>query len=131
MSAKQTDRVLAALRAHPRGITAVDFLLPDVIDGGTPITRLGARILDLRDQGCRIETVGRRQKCVIYKLILHGDMETATGGAGTDLPGRANSQIQPDPADAVPLFDTPVRQPSFEELVGPQCAINDDLGTAA
>jgi hypothetical protein len=65
----QNDRLLLALeRDRRRGITQVDFLLPDVIDGGAPITRVAARINDLRDRGHRIDTRGERDSCVIYVL---------------------------------------------------------------
>lgn len=64
----QVERIVAALRRHPEGITAVDFLLPDVIDGGKPITRVAARILDARMQGHDIVTDGERNGCVVYRL---------------------------------------------------------------
>lgn len=124
----QTERVLAALRTYPRGITQVDFLLPDVIDGGAPITRIGARILELRDAGHMIVSGPRRDKCVTYKL-LHGDTEETATRGGQSLAGRANCQATSAPA--VPLFEVPSHQPTFDELVGPQCAINDDIDTAA
>jgi hypothetical protein len=65
---KQTTRVLRALRRHPEGITSVDFLLPNVIDGGRPITRVAARIRDLRNEGHEIVTGGERYGCAVYKL---------------------------------------------------------------
>lgn len=66
----QKDRVLAALRTNPRGITQVDFSLPFVIDGGNPITRVAARIEDLEKDGHRIVVAGeRRDKCVVYRLF--------------------------------------------------------------
>jgi hypothetical protein len=65
----QNDRLLLALeRDRRRGITQVDFLLPDVIDGGAPITRVAARVKDLRDLGHRIETRGERDSCAVYVL---------------------------------------------------------------
>lgn len=66
---KQADRVLAALRLQgDRGITQVDFLAPDVIDSGPPITRVPARILELAEAGHDIEKAGTRDKCRVYKL---------------------------------------------------------------
>jgi hypothetical protein len=65
----QTDRVIAALRAHPDGICSVDFLLPNVIDGGKPITRLAARILDARELGHIIVKDGERHGTAVYKLV--------------------------------------------------------------
>jgi len=65
----QTERVIRALeRAGDRGICAVDFLLPDVIDDGKPITRLAARVLDARGLGYDIVTDGERHGCAVYKL---------------------------------------------------------------
>ena len=65
----QRERVLAALRrAGERGLTQVDWLLHDVIDGGPPIVRLPARVDELRQAGHHIEHAGRRNRCVIYRL---------------------------------------------------------------
>jgi len=65
----QRQRVLAALEARgPVGITQVDFLLPSVVDGRQPITRVGARIEELRRAGLDIESDGRRDSCVVYVL---------------------------------------------------------------
>ena len=55
----------------------VDFLLPNVIDDATPITRLGARIKDLKDAGHHISAVGTRAKCAVYRL-----QDVASGAAG-------------------------------------------------
>jgi hypothetical protein len=67
----QQDRVLAALtRAGARGVTQVDFLLPNVIDGGAPITRVAARVNELRNDGFQIQTDGERDSCAVYKLVL-------------------------------------------------------------
>lgn len=66
----QRLRVLTALRTAGRvGITQGDFLLPDVSDGGDPITRIAARIDELRDQGVAIDKAGRRGKFDIYCLV--------------------------------------------------------------
>lgn len=66
----QKARVLAALRSRgARGVTAVDFLLPDVIDGGRPITRVAARVLELRDEGHTIVVDGERDSCAVYRLL--------------------------------------------------------------
>jgi hypothetical protein len=65
----QRERVLDALRrAGDHGITAVDFLLPDVVDGGPPIVRLPARVDELRHAGYVIVGAGRRAKCQVYVL---------------------------------------------------------------
>lgn len=99
----QTERVLNALRkAGPRGITAVDFALPDVIDGGPPIMRVAARVMDLRRQGHTIIASGRRQKCQAYELVVPAPP--------ADLAYAAASAT---------AFDVPARP-------GPRCAIFDD-----
>jgi len=66
----QAARVLAALRSRGQhGICAVDFLVPDVCDGGSPILRLPSRINDLKNVGHDIENTGkRRSKTDIYVL---------------------------------------------------------------
>jgi hypothetical protein len=64
----QVERVVAAARAQ-RGITQVDFLGPDTIDGGNPITRLAARVWDAEQQGYSFESTGKRQKCTVYHLV--------------------------------------------------------------
>lgn len=75
MTATQTDRVLRALeRAGARGITAVDFQLPDVIDGGPPILRVAARIEELADAGHRIADGGKRDRCKVYVIATTGEV---------------------------------------------------------
>jgi len=70
MTATQCERVLAALeRSGAHGITQVDFALPNVIDGGPPITRVAARIKELRDQGHPIRNGHIRDRCRIYRLL--------------------------------------------------------------
>ena len=65
----QKERVLDALRTHRRhGVTQVDFDLPVVIDGGPPIKRVAARVLELLNDGHRITDGGRRASCKIYLL---------------------------------------------------------------
>ncbi len=70
----QRARVLRQLiNAEKHGITARDFLLPDVCDGGRPITRLASRIdeirAEIRAEGRSIDASGRRHGFVIYRLI--------------------------------------------------------------
>lgn len=72
---KQTERVLVSLRnAGRRGITQVDWsgASGPTPDEGPPITRLGARILELRKDGHVIQAAGRRQKCRVYVLDGEG-----------------------------------------------------------
>lgn len=64
----QVERVIAAAHSF-RGITQVDFLAPDVVDGGPPITRLAARLYEAEREGHSFECLGRRDKCKIWRLI--------------------------------------------------------------
>lgn len=65
----QRARVLAALEAAGRyGVTQVDFLRYPAVDGGAPITRVAARVEELRRDGHRIVNAGLRDKCAIYRL---------------------------------------------------------------
>lgn len=78
----QTDRVLAALtRAGARGITQVDFIRFPTIDGGPPITRVAARIEELRDSGFKILSGERRDRCVVYRLDLTSEGQLFSVGA--------------------------------------------------
>lgn len=66
----QKARALAALRTRGAdGLCTTDFLAPDVIDHGPPITRLAARILELREDGHEIVEIGRVNGCAIYRLL--------------------------------------------------------------
>jgi hypothetical protein len=52
----QKQRILDALKnAGGRGVSTTDFLAPDVCDGGKPILRVAARILDLKNEGHTID----------------------------------------------------------------------------
>lgn len=95
----QKARVLAALRrAGQGGITAVSFLGPFTVDGGPPITRLAARIGELRDEGHEITQSGWRDKCAVY--VLRGAVAAPVRVA------------DPEPEPTVGLFDaTTVSQP--------------------
>lgn len=65
----QSERVLRALRASgPIGITQGDFLPPNVIDDGPKITRVGARIKDLKDTGYTIASGGTRDGFAVYVI---------------------------------------------------------------
>lgn len=99
----QKARVLAALRSRgARGVCAVDFLAPDVIDNRNPITRVAARILELRDDGHTITVEGVRHGCAVYRL-LHDVQD------GPE-PSRAPVQ-EPEPG----LFTPPPRLAIFDE----------------
>lgn len=64
----QKRRVLKALRRHPEGLTRVDFIPPNIIDGGLPILNFPARIKNLKEEGHEIVDSGERYGCKVYKL---------------------------------------------------------------
>ena len=103
----QTDRVLAALkRAGPRGITQIDFDLPDVIDGGTPIKRIAARVHEIR-KGLEVTEDGWRQKCRVY--VYGGPLNAAPVQAVAPIP-----DSNPDADATGGLFDIPAQPPANE-----------------
>lgn len=82
----QTERVLRALQqAGDRGVTQVDFALPDVVDGLPPITRVAARVKDLREQGHMIVAAGTRQSCRVYTLVSQQELQEAAVSPEGDL----------------------------------------------
>lgn len=65
----QTQRVLRLAYARgDQGITAVDFQLPSVADGGAPILRVAARVKDLENDGIHFTDGGTRNRCKVYVL---------------------------------------------------------------
>lgn len=122
MTISQRDRVLAALRhAGPTGLTQIDFFAPQVCDHGPPITRLAARIGELRDEGHTITSSGTRNGCAVYRLVSGGAPEAPVEGAHAPLAPAAPSEST--------LFTT---QPTFDELCPPaRTAIYDDWEDAA
>lgn len=105
----QRDRVLRALeRVGSRGLTQVDFQPPHVIDGRDPITRVAARIEELRKVGYRIDDAGRRDKCKVYVLTAAAPHEP--------IPA-------PEPAPVVSLFGPGPRSAIFGD--------DPDIGDAA
>lgn len=63
----QADRVLKAARSY-RGTSQAEWLADVTPDGGPRITRVAARIQELEEQGHVFEIIGRRSKCVVYRL---------------------------------------------------------------
>lgn len=110
MSAIQNERVLAALR---RGdVSTTDFLLPDVVDGGKPITRVGARIKDLRDAGCQIDTLQVRP-VGLYRLVAETSAQPPSGAppASRAEHGTGGRSGQPAPVSHVGITTSDL-QPS-------------------
>ena len=63
----QGARILRVLQTGRR-VSAIDFLLPDVIDDRSPILRFSARISELRSAGHDIRPDGRDGRCRAYRL---------------------------------------------------------------
>lgn len=128
-SPTQAERVLRALRrAGERGLTAVDFGLPHVVDGGEPVTRLAARVLELREQGHTIVKAGRRNKCAVYKLVEQPAVSSASATHSAPIPQGAPAQ-QEQPSHVVGADET--LGTLFELEHRPANAIQDDYGSAA
>lgn len=66
----QTERVVKQLHKRPKtGVTRVDFLAPNVIDGQDPIVNFPGRIHDIENElGIQLERPGRRNGCLVYRL---------------------------------------------------------------
>jgi hypothetical protein len=74
MTRTQTERVILAAKSF-RGVCAVEFMAPDVIDNGPPITRLAARIFDAERQGHIFEVIGWRNKTKVYRWVEGPEVE--------------------------------------------------------
>lgn len=123
----QSARVLAVLRQRP--VTLADFDCQPACDGGDRITRLGARIQDLKDDGYRLhsERIGH-----IARYTLIAEPETS-GEARCGLaypvtsPCRSVSKKQvpgtpaPEPASLPPAARAQL-QP-----IGPQLSLLDGM----
>jgi hypothetical protein len=90
----QATRVLAALgRAGDRGVTQGDWLVPGGADGAGRITRVAARVEELRSEGLAIAKVGRRDGFAVYRLVLaastqRGQKRVEESGQLFDLPAQ-------------------------------------------
>lgn len=111
MKLTQLQRIeRAGLTAGQHGITQVDFLLPNVIDGKAPITRLAARIKDSRDQGARWTVTGERDGCAIYILDPVSLADATKPDAAPAVP--SSSPAVGAVSEPAALFDTPPRRVS-------------------
>ena len=93
----QCERVLKASRGL-RGVTQGDFAGPYTVDGGPTISRVAARIQDLKDQGHTFDVIGERNGFRVYRL--HGDVERSISPpSSSGVP----SGVLPAPSADVPL----------------------------
>jgi hypothetical protein len=95
----QVERVVAAARSF-RGVCQVDFLAPDVVDNGKPITRLAARLWDAEQQGFEFECIGKRSGCNVYRLVSEPDVERrvdrpspSSGSEGLTTPQQVDASL--------------------------------------
>ena len=115
----QVERLVKAARSY-KGVSRIDFQLPDVIDGGEPILNFPGRMWDAERQGYSFEKIGRRNRCGVWRLLSESDVESDSGPAPTPaasdepparLPAVALSAV-PDPDGQDALFDLEPRKRS-------------------
>lgn len=99
----QTERVLA-LSKRFNGVCQADLLLPDVADGGTPITRVAARLWDLEQEGHEFEAIGTRKRCKVFRLasepaesVEPGEKPNTTTIKLTDGDAYSHPELDPEP----------------------------------
>lgn len=91
-----TERVEQLLRRRgDEGIDQSDFLGPETADGGPPITRLAARVAELRGRDVNVVTEGYRGGFAVY--VLREERRVAVAPAS-----------EPDGQEMLPL-DLPPR----------------------
>lgn len=98
----QTERVEQLLRRRgDHGITLVDFLPPETADGGGPLTRLSARVADLRQSGRNIVTEGTRDGFAVY--VLRDEQRISAGAPPADTlpPTEQQTLVRNAPQSAV------------------------------
>lgn len=118
MNDTQLVRVLRALRAvGSRGLTATDFIRQPTFDGGAPITRLAARIDELRDAGHHIEGRGRRDACTVYVLV-----DVAAGPAAAHTPHADGAPPCAERGTGREVDRTDVAGPWAQTWLCPRCA---------
>lgn len=93
----QATRVLAALsRAGDRGLTQGDWLNPGGADGAGRITRVAARVEELRADGLPIVKDGKREGFAVYRLVSTDRKETPC--AASDASDDGGGGLFPLPA---------------------------------
>lgn len=103
----QSDRILAALRAAgPSGVATTDFLLPDVIDGGTPILRVPSRVDELRKAGHRITTHREDNGTARYVLAGPPLAGCEPAGVAASKAPELSTGVDAPVGEPAPLFAT-------------------------
>ena len=112
----QKERILNALRsAGARGISPVDFLAPDVCDGGKPILRVAARILDLKNEGHSIDCQ-TEAGVAVYVLRSEAPVVTHSQPAPVVVDSRADvrGDAGESPEEPSGLFDGALFEPEVD-----------------
>ncbi|WCB92293.1 hypothetical protein DSM104299_00983 [Baekduia alba] len=99
----QTARVEQLLRRRGElGITAADFLLPDVADGGPPILRLAARVDELRSRhGVTIVTLFEHKGDARVARYVLREQHFVTASMPVNAPDASDQLLAPPPRSAV------------------------------
>jgi len=111
----QKQRILAQLKAAGgRGVSPTDFLAPDVCDGGKPILRVAARILDLKNEGHSIDCQTEAGTAVyvlrgLAPVVTHSQPVTEV----VALAGRRGTAGE-SPEEPGGLFDASVFEPEVD-----------------
>jgi hypothetical protein len=114
----QKQRILAQLRSSGgRGVNPIDFLAPDVCDGGTPILRVAARILDLKNEGHVIDC---QTEAGVAVYVLRSEAPVVTHSQPSsvvviDAPvGNSGGIAGESPEEPGGLFDASVFEPETD-----------------
>jgi hypothetical protein len=108
MTLTQTERVILAAKSY-RGVCAVDFLAPEVIDQGKPIARLAARIFDAENKGHVFEIIGWRNKTKVYRWVEGPDVESDSGASAPTAPVETDLSLSAVALSTGTLFEVPAR----------------------
>ena len=117
----QCERVLKASRGL-RGVTQGDFAGPHTVDGGPTISRVAARIQDLKDQGHTFDVIGERNGFRVYRLNV--DVDRASGTPS--CPGVPSERLTDSSSAAGPMStDTLFGMPRVKPAVSPYDPMSD------
>lgn len=105
MGPSQTERVIKAARSY-RGVCRVDFMAPDVVDGGPPILNFPGRMFDAERAGHSFEMIGKRHGCKVFRLI---DVERDAA------PSPPDDETDPSPSGGVSLNTEQDDEPALFE----------------
>jgi len=114
----QKQRILAQLKAAGgRGVSPTDFLAPNVCDGGSPILRVAARILDLKNEGHSIDC---QTEAGVAVYVLRSSAPVVTHSQPSrvvvnDAPvGNSGGIAGGSPEEPGGLFDASVFEPEVD-----------------